>query len=96
MWHWRREAKRLVIEQLVRSSMVDRRSIIGEIASDRLRELARAEDLVLFDEVCQTRDRCQEGFARILNDMLGDDDGQLDDDGNEQETGSSSEGQGNP
>jgi hypothetical protein len=72
MSHWERKAKELVIEQLVRASMVDRRSIIGEMASDRLMEIARAEDSELVDEVLGVRDRCVAGMAAIMNDITGD------------------------
>lgn len=69
--HWEREAKKLVIETLVRGSMCDTRSAIGALASERLLELAKAEDPELFEEVVQEREACQAGFARVMGEMLG-------------------------
>lgn len=69
--HWEREAKKLVVEMLVRASMIDRSSLIGALAAERLEALARAESEELYAEVIGERDRCQEGFARIMGEIIG-------------------------
>lgn len=69
--HWQREATKLVIDQLVRASMVDTRSVIGAAASKRLLELAQAESPELYQETLTERARCQVGLATVMNAMLG-------------------------
>ena len=64
--HWQREARKLVVEQLVRSSNVDG-SIVGAMASARLLALAEAEDPELYQEVLDERVRCKQGLAAIMN-----------------------------
>ena len=72
MKYWEGEAHKLVVDCLVRASLgVDVRSIIGKLASERLMELANAEDSELVKEVFEERDRCMEGFASIVNDITG-------------------------
>lgn len=65
MSHWRREAKSLVIEVLVRGAGCDSRSIIGKLASERLMFLAQLEDdgSGLLQEILQQRDNCRRNLA---------------------------------
>jgi hypothetical protein len=67
--HWEGMAKELVIDQLVRASMIGG-STPGDIASRRLLELAKTEDPAIFDKVLQERARCHAGFAAIMKDIL--------------------------
>lgn len=69
--HWEREAKKLVVEMLLRASMIDTRSIIGTLASKRLAELAYAEDPEILKEVMEERDRCVTNLGRALSQMVG-------------------------
>lgn len=69
--HWDREAEKLVIDCLVRASMLDTRSIVGEKASKRLLELAQAENPELYQAVLDERARCQAGLRSLMGEMLG-------------------------
>lgn len=70
MSHWEHEAKKLVVEILVRGYInLDTRSIIGELASKRLMELANAENPETVKEVLETRARFAAGMAAIINDI---------------------------
>jgi hypothetical protein len=68
--HWEKMAAELVVDQLVRASMIDNRSTPGMIASKRLLELAQTESPELFKKVLEERARCAEGFAIIMKDIL--------------------------
>lgn len=72
MSHWQKEADKLVIDLLYRASLVDRRSIIGELAHKRLIEIAKAEsgDSGLFEEAIESRDCCRRGMAAAINSMI--------------------------
>ena len=67
--HWQREARKLVMDSLVRS-MTGGISIIHAMANARLLEIAKAEDPEMLDEVLAERDRCVSGFKLIMQDIL--------------------------
>lgn len=67
--HWEKMAKELVVNQLVRASMIGG-STPGDIASRRLLELAKAEDPEIFKKVLAERSRCVQGFNNIMRDIL--------------------------
>jgi hypothetical protein len=69
--HWQKQADKLVIECLVRASNVDTRSIVGEMAHERLLALALAISPELLQEVLGDRARCQAGLALAMDAMLG-------------------------
>lgn len=79
MSHWEREAKRMVLDSLVRAAVYfgwgserpDIQSIIHKIAADRLMELANAEDPNLVKELLAERNRCQMNLARFLAGVSG-------------------------
>jgi len=71
MSHWQWEADKLVIDCLVRASMVDTRSLVGEMASKRLLELAKNENPHLYQTVLDERARCQAGLRSLMGEMLG-------------------------
>jgi len=48
--HWKHEARRIVIGQLIHAAQLDTRSLPAKLASDRLLELARLEDQKMFNE----------------------------------------------
>lgn len=59
MSHWNEQAERLMADMLLRASMVDSRSIIGRIASDRIMDMAYRElGQERMDAAVQLRDRC--------------------------------------
>jgi len=66
MKEWEATAKRLVVEQLVRASMVDERSLVGKIACARLMRLAKRENVELLKDVLEERQRCQTNLARFV------------------------------
>lgn len=67
MSHWEAEAKRFVVESLVRcAANTDERSIIGEIAAKRFMELARAESPELVEQVLKERSTFIESIAQLL------------------------------
>jgi hypothetical protein len=68
--HWQWEADKLVIDCLVRASMVDTRSLVGEMASKRILELAKAENPHLYQTVLDERDRCRVGLAAVMGAMF--------------------------
>lgn len=68
--HWEREAHKLVVETLLRSSEMDKRSVIGALAAKRLYELAKAEDPEVLAELEIQRDNCRESIGLILADCL--------------------------
>lgn len=69
--HWQKEADRLVVDGLIRASMLDARSIIGKLASARLLNLAYEESSELVKEVLEDRSRCQVGMAIAMAEMTG-------------------------
>lgn len=71
MSHWEHEAKKLIVEVLLRASALDTRSIIGEIAHNRLVELAKSEDPDIYNETIEDRKRCLVGIANIINGVTG-------------------------
>jgi len=70
MEHWELKAKELVIDCLVRASSMDTNSIIGEIASKRLLELAKAEDKKVFNETLKAKNHSAENFAILFNNIF--------------------------
>lgn len=70
--YWQGQADKLVVERLVRASMLDQSSIIGALASHRLLEIARTESSDLFDEVLAERAASEVSVGRTLRDVLGD------------------------
>lgn len=76
---WNYEAKKLVIETLIRAASnygwgSDKEYLVAiphKIAAKRLMELAMKEDENILKEVLKEREICLEGCARILNDMFG-------------------------
>jgi ribosomal protein L11 len=78
MSHWKREAKKVVLDSLVRAAINfgwgrqrPEQSIIHKIAADRLMELANGEDPGLVKELLEERDRCLAGLARVLGILPG-------------------------
>ena len=71
MSHWRREAKKLVIDHIYRGSLIDTRSILGKMVSDRLMFLAQLEDdgSGLLQEIQEERGRFQAGVASVINEI---------------------------
>lgn len=67
---WKRKATELVVEQLLRASLVDRRSIVGDLAASRLLQLASSEDHEVFEKMIKKRGRALSGMQMILTDML--------------------------
>lgn len=65
--HWEEKAKELVIRQLVNASNLDKRSMIGYIASQRLLELAKQEDPEVFDKLLKERSRSRRNIGKILS-----------------------------
>jgi hypothetical protein len=70
MKHWDAMAAELVIDCLIRASMVDTRSVVGHKASKRLLEIAQAENPDLFLQILDERARCQVGFQAVLAAIL--------------------------
>ena len=64
MFHWQREADKLVMDCLVRAisaitcSKPRLMSIVQKLASRRLIAIAKAENPMLYKEKCDERDRC--------------------------------------
>lgn len=79
MSHWEREARRVVLDTLVRGATYlgwgggrpELQSIVHKIAADRLMELANAEDPELVGELLAERSRCQENLALFVASMGG-------------------------
>ena len=71
MSHWEDAAHTLVVRALVQASLLDTRSIIGKLASERLMQLARAEDSDLVDEMLAEQERFQENMAKVLDACVG-------------------------
>ena len=73
--YWQAQADELVVESILRAALqyTDQRhpSIIGYLAGKRLLEIARTESPTLFQKVMATRARCLEGFARIMQNIVG-------------------------
>jgi hypothetical protein len=82
MAHWKRMAKEVVVEILVRaatnfgwrspgSDPDPRQSIIHKFAADRLMALAKVEDPGMVREILHDRAKFEENAARALAEILG-------------------------
>jgi hypothetical protein len=68
---WQAMADELVVESIVRAALKfsgphEGYSIVQELASKRLMEIAKAESPALVEKVLGERDRCLEGFSRLM------------------------------
>ena len=71
MSHWQSKADELVAENLVRACLsLDRNSIIGELAFNRLNEIARivcGEQTI--DSIYETREQCIKNIQRFVSEI---------------------------
>lgn len=69
--HWERMATELVIDSLIRGSMLNtEHNPVARQASQRMLELAKAESPELFLKVLDERARCQAGLQAVVAAIL--------------------------
>jgi hypothetical protein len=72
MSHWRTQARRLLMDCLVRAANIDKRGIVGAMVAERLEQIALSEDPEMYVEVLEEVDRYHANMARAISFFLPD------------------------